>query len=206
MPELTLSPGESRKIVSQPERGEEYNLHVTGTNVFISHNNRAIRQQGDEVVAGDRVTLDEFRGSSAYAKNPTTNTQDATLNISEASFSITYETRSILGAVRSAFGNKVLPATDDYSNITKTADLNNGDISVSLGAPGRAEKVSVRAEGSAAFDLTVAFGNTAVTFSGDGSTPVSETVPVFYLDDQVDITVTDTSGGANDTDVDAAVI
>jgi len=93
MPEIILKPGESEKIVSQPARGEAYNVRVSGTDVFLSHNSKAIIREGKHVVADDRVKLDNLGGKSIYAKNPNENTGDAAIDISRAAFNIVFNPR-----------------------------------------------------------------------------------------------------------------
>jgi len=90
MPEIILKPGDSEKIISQPASGEKYNLKVSNVNVYVSHNANAIVNQGTEVEPSDRFDLKNLRGKSIYAKNPPSNTETATLDISEASFDIEF--------------------------------------------------------------------------------------------------------------------
>jgi len=207
MPEISLAPGESKKIVSQPARDSEYNIDVSNADVYLSHNSRAVKREGKRARPGDRVTLTNLRGKSVYAKNPNENTADVTLDVAKAGFAISFGPRAVVGAVDTGRDDDDAPAaSDDYSNFKDSADLANGNITASLTPPGRSEQVAMRAVGSAAFELTLDYGATTLTFSSDANDIVDQVVPVYFADDEIGVTITDTSGGANQTDVDMMVI
>jgi len=208
MPELSLAPGESRKIVSQPTRGEEYNLDVSGEDIYLSHNSSAIVNQGKQVRPGDRVTLENLEGKSIYAKNPTDNTNTATLDVSRASFNLIFRPRAVIGGVDTGRNDEDAPAaSDDWDELTASGvDIGSGgSITEILTPPGRADQISLFVDGSAAFEVTVTWNNTSETYSSDADDNVKEVLPVFYISDLIDVTITDTSGGPNTVDYDMAV-
>lgn len=97
-------------------------------------------------------------------------------------------------------GDETVPASsDDYANAKFRQDLvTGGDLDFELESPGRAEQVSVRAEGASGFDVTFSFGETSITFNASGGV-VDEVLPVYYIDEPIGVNVADTSGNANNT-------
>jgi len=208
MPDISLSPGESRKIVSQPPAGTKFNVDVDGTDVYLSHNSQAIVNQGRQLKAGDRVRLEDLRGSSVYAKNPDANTDNVTINVTEASFDLIYQARAVIGSVDTGQGDGDAPAaSDDWDEATGAGVGigSGGSTSETLTPPGRSDQVSIHVEGSAAFEVEVIWSNTKETYSSS-SGAVKEVVPVYFISDGIDITITDTSGGTNAVDYDMAVV
>jgi len=208
MPDITLEPGESQKIVSQPPAGTKYDVAVSNTDVYLSHNSAAIINQGRKVKAGDRVALDDLRGTSVFAKNPSTNTDDVVLNVTEASFNISFQPRGLLPDVGDETAGSAPASSDGYDDATGEAvDIGSGGSTTEvLTPPGRADQVSIHVEGGAAFDVTVTWNNTSETYSSDTNNNLKEVLPVYYVSDGVDVQITDTSGGTNTVDYDMAVV
>jgi len=122
MPEIILEPGESEKIVSQPERAEEYNLDVSGADVYLSHNPQGTMREGKHLLAGDRATLKNLSGSSIYAKNPPENTENVSIDISRASFNLIFNPRDSQRDITSNSAESL-----DYDSITMNTDVAAGD-------------------------------------------------------------------------------
>lgn len=207
MGEITLSPGDSAKIISQPPRGNRYNIAVDGADVWLSHNSAGIKRSGKRVRPGDRVTLQNLEGTSVFAVNPPGNTTDATVYADEASFDLIFQPRAVQASVQTSSDSESAPATDNFTNVTAAGvDIGSGGSSTEqLDPPGRSEQISIHVEGTSSFEVTVAWENTSESYvSGGGS--VKQVLPVYYIDTLVDITITDTSGGANTVDYDIAVV
>jgi len=92
MPELTLSPGESTKIVSQPGPNEAYQLDVINGDVFLSHNPNRTKAEGKLITAGGSGDLRNFRGKSIFAVAP----DGATIRINKQSFSLNLFPREVI--------------------------------------------------------------------------------------------------------------
>lgn len=208
MGEIILAPGERQKVVSQPERDEAYNINVSGADVYLSHRSNGITREGKHVKKGDRTVASNLRGKPLFAKNPSSNSSDATVEVDMAGFALSFQTRAVVGAVDTGQDDQEAPAaSDDWDEHTGSAvDIGSGgSTSETLTPPGRADQVMLRVEGSAAFDVTVTWNNTSETYSSSSGV-VKEVVPVYYISDDIDVTITDTSGGANTVDYDMAVV
>jgi len=93
MGKITLEPGESEKIISQPGADKAYNVNVEGAQVYLNHRANAITREGKVLKEGDRTVVSNLRGKPIYAKNPSTNQKTATVNVDRAGFSLTFQTR-----------------------------------------------------------------------------------------------------------------
>lgn len=206
MGEIILQPGEVQKVVSQPAASESYNIACTGADVFLSHRKRLAESEGKRIRPGDRVSVERLEGKPLYAKNPSVNSNAATLEVSEASFALFFQPRSVQATVQTNQNNESAPATDDYNNASgSSVDIsNNGSVTETLTPPGRSDQISIHAEGTAAIDVQVTWNNTEETYSTTGT--LKEVLPVYYIDDDIDVTISDTSGGANTVDYDITVI
>lgn len=208
MGQLTLAPGERQKIVSQPGANEEYNINVDGAKVYLSHRENGIIREGKAVKKGDRVTAGNLRGKPLFAKNPSTNSNTATIEVDQAGFSLTFGARAVVGAVDTSRTDTEAPAaSDDWDEATGSAvDIGSGGSSTEvLTPPGRSDQLMLRVEGTAGFEVDVTFNNTSVTYSSTNGV-VDEVRSVVYISDDIDVTITDTSGGANSVDYDMAVV
>jgi hypothetical protein len=207
MGDITLTPGETRKIVSQPGPDQSYNIGVTGADVYLSHRKGLVREEGKRVRPGDRVEVANLEGKPLYAKNPSENTSNATLEVSEASFALFFQPRAVQATVQTSETDESAPATDDYTNATASGvDVSNGGTkNVAVTPPGRSDTLSLHVEGTAAFDVVVTWKNTAETYASTGDS-VKEVLPVYYIDGDIDIDITDTSGGSNTVDYDITVV
>jgi len=96
MGELTLNPGESKKIVSQPDSDEAYNINVKGAEIYVAHRSHGIVREGKHIRKGDRTVASNLRGKPLYAKNPSTNNTTATVEVDQAGFALTFQTRRIV--------------------------------------------------------------------------------------------------------------
>ncbi|MFB6302769.1 MAG: hypothetical protein ABEH78_07920 [Haloferacaceae archaeon] len=114
-----------------------------------------------------------------------------------------------LTRVRDDSGGKVPPASDaDYVGRLRSADITSGGVDVEPDLPGRAERIVVLVEASAAFSITFEYldGSGNVDFSrgsaenadlssSDGSQLYVVHTPADA--DQVRVNIADDSGGAN---------
>lgn len=109
---------------------------------------------------------------------------------------------------------KLLSALQRFTDADRAgatgATLHDGttasDVTESLEVKGRPEDVRVLVQNAdGGFDVTVAFSNTSVSYSGDGTTDVDEQRPVVD-NTTVDITISDTTGAANSVDYDILLI
>jgi hypothetical protein len=207
MGDITLTPGETQKIVSQPGQDQSYNIGVTGADVYLSHREGLVRAEGKRVRPGDRVEVANLEGKPLYAKNPPENTTDATLEVSEASFALFFQPRATQATVETSNDDESAPATDSYENATATGVNigSGGSTSLAISPPGRSDQISLHVEGTAAFEVNVDWEATDETYSSSAGV-VKEVLPVYYIDGDINITITDTSGGANSVDFDVAVI
>lgn len=104
--------------------------------------------------------------------------------------------------IEDSTGTQVDPRTDEYGQSTGSADVAaNGDAILSPTVPGRPEAVTIFTSGEAAHDVSVQFGDGAGnyinrTFSSSSGV-VFERVDV--ASDDIQITITDTSGGSNNS-------
>jgi hypothetical protein len=92
-------------------------------------------------------------------------------------------------------------ASDGYENFSAVQDLiADGALGTILSPPGRADQIAIRAvsRDNNSFSATFAFDQTDLTFNSDSSYVIDEVLPVYYIDD-VGFSLTDTSGGANNT-------
>jgi len=143
MGEITIEPGDTQKIVSQPGTDEAYNIDVSNADVFMSHNKSRTQGEGKRVRPGDRVTLDNLRGKSVYAKNPSENTENASLNVNRAGFNLTFEPRPVVGAVRTSSGSEAAPANDNEEYHADRLDIDaEGDQTVVFGDVDAAENLT----------------------------------------------------------------
>jgi hypothetical protein len=78
-------------------------------------------------------------------------------------------------------------------------------VTETLTPPGRSDQTSIHVEGTASFDVTVTWNNTAETFSSSSGS-VKEVLPVYFISDDIDVQITDTSGGSNSVDYDMVVV
>lgn len=208
MATINLAPGEKQKIISQPNQGDAYNINVDGGEVFLSHRSNGIVREGKRVKKGDRTVASNLRGKPVYAKNPAGNSNNARLEVDRAGFALSFQARAVVGAVDTARTDTDAPAaSDDWDEATGSAvDIGSGGSTTEvLTPPGRADQVMLRVEGSAAFEVSVTWNNTSETYSSSSGV-VDEVVPVYYISDDVDIQVSDTSGGANTVDYDMVVV
>jgi len=208
MATIELEPGEREKIISQPSNGDAYNINVDSAQVYLSHRANGITREGKLVKKGDRTVASNLRGKPIYAKNPAKNDNNAKLQVDRAGFALSFQSRAVVGAVDTARTDTDAPAaSDDWDEATGSAvDIGSGGLTEeTLTPPGRADQVSIHVEGSAAFDVTVTWNNTSETYSSSSGV-VKEVVPVYYISDDVDVTISDTSGGANTVDYDMVVV
>lgn len=207
MGEITLQPGENKKLVSQPGADASYNIAVTGADVFLSHREGLVVQEGKRVRPGDRVTLENLRGKPVYAKNPSTNADAATLEINQAGFNLIFQPRAVQASVQTNNQDESAPATDDFTEATGSSVSigSGGSVTETLAPPGRSDQISIHVEGTASFDVVVTWNNTSETFSS-GSGVVKEVLPVYFISDDIDVQITDTSGGANSVNYDMVVV
>jgi hypothetical protein len=205
MGEITLKPGETRKLVSQPGPNESYNLAVAGADVFLSHRKGLVVREGKRVRPGDRVTVENLEGKPLYAKNPGENTSNATLNINEAAFGLFFQPRAVQASVQASEQNEAAPATDDFRNATASGESigSGGSETVTLNPPGRSTQLSLYVDATAGIEVTVTWNNTSQTFAAN---PVQEVLPVYYIEDPITVQITDVSGGANTVSYDMAVV
>jgi hypothetical protein len=96
MGEIVLSPGDKQKVVSQPGRGEAYNINVENADVYLNHSPNGIVREGKLVNAGDRAQANNLQGGSLWAKNPSSNDKDARINVDKAGFALNFMTRSVV--------------------------------------------------------------------------------------------------------------
>lgn len=214
MGEIVIEPGDTKKIVSQPGTDEAYNIGVTNEEVYLSHSSSRTKSEGKLVRPGDRVTIDNLRGKSIYAKNPSDNTETASLNINLAAFNLSWGNRAIIGASLTSSGNEAAPANDDDVHRYDTGvDVNESEASETFEAPDAADSVVVSvddADGS--FGVVVEFldsaGGSVVTsrdksnntdYSGDSTTDVLVTVDGI-ASPFINIRIVDESGAANTLD------
>jgi len=205
MGEITLQPGEKQKLVSQPGADDSYNLGITGADIFLSHREGLVVQEGKRVRPGDRVTLENLRGKPVYAKNPGSNTDAATLEINQAGFNLIFQPRAVQASVQTNNQDESAPATDDFRNATASGESigSGGSETVTLNPPGRSTQLSLYVDATAGIEVTVTWNNTSQTFAAN---PVQEVLPVYYIEDPITVQITDVSGGANTVSYDMAVV
>jgi len=205
MGQIDLDPGQRKKIISQPGADERYNLDVEGADVFLSHRKGLEKQEGKRVRPGDRVTVENLQGKPLYALNPRANSNPATLSINDAAFGLIFQPRAIQATVQSGPQEEATPATDNFTEATGSAvDISNGgNVVETLTPPGRSDQISIHADGSAPLEVKVRWNNTDQTFTG---TTVREVVPVYFISDDIDIGIKDTSNGSNTVDYDITVV
>jgi len=147
MGEITIPPGETEQIVSQPEPNDEYNAGVTGSDVYLSHRPSGIRREGKRVRPGDRVTLRNLRGKPIYAKNPPSAGQAATVEINRAAFALIFQPRAVQASVQTGDSSESAPRTDAF--VTRTGDgvdVSSSSTSETFRAPDRADFVQLFVE------------------------------------------------------------
>lgn len=212
MGEITLEPGQTEKIVSQPGRDEAYNINVLGAKVYLGHRSNGLVREGKPVKAGDRTQASNLRGKPLYAKNPATNSDDATIEIDQAGFALSFMARSTQATVQANSNNEAAPSTDDFIERQDTnVDVNASTATEKFIAPGRADNVTVsvdNADGS--YSVAVEFldgdGNVVTrrdenndsAYSGDGTTDVMVTTDL--ASEQVRVEIEDDSGASNTLD------
>lgn len=213
MGDIVIEPGETKKLVSQPGPDAAYNITVENADVYMSHDKSRVLGSGKRVRPGDRVTVDNLRGKSLYAKNPPENDENAVLGVNQAGFNLIFQPRPVVGAVRTSAGNEASPANDeDAHEFSLGYDVAaNGDAVATLEMPDAAESLVTSVDdASGAFEVVVEFldapgGNVLTTrdsdnsgeYEGDSTTDVFvETLPA---SPHVRVRIRDDSGGANNT-------
>jgi len=147
MGEIVIAPGETKKIVSQPGSGEEYNITVDGADVWMAHDKSRARSSGKRVRPGDRVTMNNLRGKSVYAKNPGDNDKNATLEVNQAGFNLIFQPRPVVGAVATSSGNEAAPANDNEEFAADSLDLDaEGDQTLAFSGVDAAEHLTALAD------------------------------------------------------------
>lgn len=212
MGEIVLEPGDSKKIVSQPGREEAYNINVEGAEVYLSHRSNGIVREGKLLQPGDRTQATNLRGKPLHAKNPGSNSSDATIQVDQAGFALNFMTRPVVGAVRTNSGDEAAPANDNFVLRQGTGvDVNADTVTEKFVAPDAADTVTVSVDDAVgAYSVAVEFldgdGNTvtrrdennSVAYSGDSTEDVFVTVDLAA--EQARVKIEDDSGASNTLD------
>jgi hypothetical protein len=186
MGEIVLEPGDQQRIVSQPGRDEAYNINVEGATVFLSHRSNGIVREGKRVKAGDRTQASNLRGKPLFAKNPGSNSSEATIEVDQAGFALNFMTRPVVGAVRTTSGNEAAPANDNFVHLVGTGrDVSSNPVSETFEAPDAADDVLISVDDADnTFEVAVVFedadgnevtrrdSNNSGEYSGSSSTDV----------------------------------
>jgi len=159
MGEITIEPGDTKKIVSQPGTDEEYNITVENADVYMAHDKSRAVSSGKRVRPGDRVTVSNLRGRSLYAKNPPGNDENARLEVNEAGFALFFQPRPVVGAVRTSAGAEASPANDeDAWSYGTDVDVSGGVTTGLIDLPDATEALVVNVdEADDTFEVAVVF-------------------------------------------------
>lgn len=212
MPVITAG-GEPVKVAGPGDAGKEYDFRLQGNSVLLARSKQAAGDTYNprrRLRKGDRGTLRREQGEELWAFNDDLagDGSDAKLEMQQTGFFVEFGSRPVVGAVDTNRSDAEAPAaSDDWDEATGSAvDIGSGGSTTeTLVPPGRADQVMLRVEGTASFDVQVTWNNTSETFSS-ASGVVAEVLPVNYISDNIDVTITDTSAGANAVDYDMVVV
>jgi len=186
MGELELAPGETTKLVSQPGPDEAYNIQVRGSDIYLGHRKAAVKTEGDRVRAGDRIQVSNLRGKNLFAKNPSTSTQNATIEVSLDGFSINFFPRAVQASVQADADTAAAPRSDNFESFAANGlDVSTTADVVTFGPPDRADFVHVLADtDGSSVTCEVKYGTDGgpyigPSFSGSGDGAVAQRVAVF---------------------------
>lgn len=193
-----------------PDAG--YLVRVKDAPVRVHHRKRLVKQEGERWDSGDRVEVSNLRGQGLYAVSDGSGAAD--LEITPQGFFSRFLPRAVLGTVQTDGSDDEAPAASDAFVHAYGHDVSigsGGSTSEAFNAPDRADFVVINVEGSAAYEVAVDFldasGGNVITsrtasdngdLAGDGSSDVFGRVAV--ASPYVDVSITDTSGGANSVD------
>lgn len=212
MPAITIDPGDRTKLISQPAEADAYNVDVSGSAVYLSHNPRAVVRDGKKVRRGDRVEISNLRGKPVYAKVPSDASSSATVEVDRAGFALNFFPRAVQATVQTDNDDEAAPRTDAFVHEYGSAvDVNASDEVINIDAPDRADFLVIHVDDAIGdYDVSVAFmdpdGNEITTrtsgdnsdLSGNASTDVFGRVAIAAPKAQV--TISDTSGASNTLD------
>lgn len=192
MGEIEIDPGETQKLLSQPGMDEAYQLQVTGSDVFLSHRQSQVRQEGDRLRAGDRVRVTNLRGKPLYARNPPESSGTARVDLTTAGFALQFFPRAVQATVQTNADDEAAPRTDAFVFREDTGvDVSSTAAVETIAAPDRADFIHVFADtGGNSVSVDVGYGSDGgpfigPTFSGSGATAIATRVAVFGTEAEV---------------------
>jgi hypothetical protein len=213
MPDISVPQQNPTEIISEHQPTGDYEVEVAGST--IRHDERRTNAaEGPRIRPNVPVRITKHKpGESVYAYAPD---GDATVTVRKTSYSVIREATDVVNGITSALTGEeddtVPPASDDFVHRFDTGvDVNASDAVETITVPKRSDSVTISVDDAAGgFDVSLAFqdgdGNTLTVrdqnnssdYSGDGSTDVFVTAPIAAQ--QVEVTITDTSGAANTVD------
>jgi hypothetical protein len=183
---IEIPPGERQKLLSQPGVSEEYQLQVSGSDIFLSHRASRVREEGDRVRPGDRVRVSNLDGKPLYAKNPASSSSNARVDVSEASFALNFFPRAVQASVQTDDTNEAAPRTDNFvAREANGIDVSGAAETETVSVPDRADFVQVFCDtGGNSVTVDVEYGTSGgpyvgPTFTGSGAGAVAVRTAVF---------------------------
>jgi len=203
---------EPTKIAGPADAKQQYDFRLEGNALLVGRSKRATKDPQSprrRFRKDDRgiITREKDETLWAYNDDRAGTGNDAQLDLSQAGFCVEFGTRPILGGVAGAGDTESPAASDGYDDDAGSKGIGtDGPASISLTPPARATQLMLRADGDAAFDVSILWEETAKTYSSNANDVVEEVLPVYYISNALNITLTDQSGGNNTVSWDMAVV